>query len=158
MACAPTGSGKTAAYLFPVLAKMLEEGPPSPSRQRQARPVSLVLAPTRELAVQIYEETLKFVHATGVKTAVIYGGTDARQQSYKLDRGVDILIATPGRLIDFVSRCKVSLTCVRYLVIDEADRMLDMGFETQIRTILENEDMPQRRDTVMVSATFPKTM
>lgn len=71
---------------------------------------------------------------------------------------MDILIATPGRLIDFLSRCRVSLTCVRYLVIDEADRMLDMGFEQQIRTILENEDMPQQRDTVMVSATFPKTM
>lgn len=79
--------------------------------------------------MQIYEETMKFAQGTGLRTAVIYGGTDARQQSYRLDKGVDVLIATPGRLIDFVSRCRISLTCVRYLVIDEADRMLDMGFE-----------------------------
>jgi ATP-dependent RNA helicase DDX3X len=86
---------------------------------------------------------------------VIYGGVDVRLQSRKLERGVDILIATPGRLLDFMSKCRISLQFIKYLVIDEADRMLDMGFEPQIRRILETEDIPAHRETIMTSATFP---
>ena len=158
MACAQTGSGKTAAYLFPMVAKMLNDGPPPSTGHdyRSANPVGLILAPTRELGVQIYEEGLKFTYRTGIKVVVVYGGTDPKLQSKELEKGADIIVATPGRLIDFTSRGRIGLHCVKYLVLDEADRMLDMGFEPQIRMILEK--LPESRETGMFSATFPNSI
>eukprot|EP00744_Colponema_vietnamica_P001583 GILI01002612.1.p1 GENE.GILI01002612.1~~GILI01002612.1.p1 ORF type:complete len:666 (+),score=201.45 GILI01002612.1:74-2071(+) len=164
MACAQTGSGKTAAFLFPVIAKMLKEGPPPPPPsgsggygRRKTYPVALVLAPTRELASQIYDESRKFAFRTGLKCVCIYGGADIKVQLRELERGCDILVATPGRLVDLMERGRISLSCIKYLIFDEADRMLDMGFEPQIRRIVEQEDMPRDgRQTVMFSATFPK--
>ena len=155
MACAQTGSGKTAAYLFPICAKMLKEGPPA-GCSRQARPVTMVLAPTRELAMQIGVEARKFVSRTGIRVVVVYGGADPKLQARELDRGCDIVVATPGRLLDFQNRGRLGLSMVKYVVLDEADRMLDMGFEPQIRSVLESEDMRHPHETTMVSATFPR--
>jgi len=163
MGCAQTGSGKTAAFLLPVIEKLLSE-PPHDSvvsqggNRKKVYPAALVLAPTRELACQIYEGARKFCWKTGLKTSVVYGGTPIVNQLRELERGCDILIATPGRLVDIIDRAKVSLQSIRYLTLDEADRMLDMGFEPQIRRIVEEEDMPPTgtRQTLMFSATFPK--
>jgi ATP-dependent RNA helicase DDX3X len=155
MACAQTGSGKTAAYLLPICFKMIRDGPPRASKTRSARPVVLLLAPTRELAVQIYEESRKLVCSTGIRVTVVYGGADPKVQSWELNNGCDMLVGTPGRLLDFLNRGKISLSDIRYLVIDEADRMLDMGFEVQIRQILENEELQENIQSIMCSATFP---
>lgn len=87
---------------------------------------------------------------------VVYGGADVGTQIRQLERGCDVLVATPGRLVDLIERGRVSLSCVKFLILDEADRMLDMGFEPQIRRIVEQEDMPRERRTFMFSATFPK--
>ena len=155
MACAQTGSGKTAAYLYPLVAKMLQDGPPPNYSNRTARPVSLVMAPTRELTVQIYEETLKFTYLTGMRVVVVYGGASVSDQERKLLDGADIIIATPGRLIDFIERGVINLYIVRYLILDEADRMLDMGFEPQLIKVLTAIKKVDR-ETIMCSATFPR--
>ncbi|THU65407.1 hypothetical protein C4D60_Mb05t03300 [Musa balbisiana] len=159
MACAQTGSGKTAAFCFPIISGIMR-GPPS-QRQRGSRtvcPPALILSPTRELSIQIHEEARKFSYQTGVRAVVAYGGAPINQQLRDLERGVDILVATPGRLVDLLERARVSLQNIRYLALDEADRMLDMGFEPQIRRIVEQMDMPPRgeRQTMLFSATFPK--
>ncbi len=176
MGCAQTGSGKTAGFLFPIITGMLARGPvPIPPdatlttvsstaanamRRRTAYPNALILAPTRELAVQIFEEARKFCYMTGLRPVVVYGGAEQVPQLRELERGADILVATPGRLLDFVQRGRVSLSCVKNLVLDEADRMLDMGFEPQIRQVVEKEGMPTAdgdgRQTFMFSATFPR--
>jgi len=114
------------------------------------------MAPTRELVSQIYDEACKFAFQTGMRAVCVYGGAEIRQQMSQMDRGVDILIATPGRLQDFMERGKVTLQYVMYFIMDEADRMLDMGFEPQIRRIVEEEDMRRGRQTIMFSATFPR--
>ncbi|KAF9913824.1 DEAD-box ATP-dependent RNA helicase [Lobosporangium transversale] len=163
MACAQTGSGKTGGFLFPILSELFKCGPkPSPdhgmNRSRKAYPVTLILAPTRELASQIWEESRKFAYRSWVRSCVVYGGADIGQQLRQIDKGCDLLTATPGRLVDLIERGRVSLANVKYLVLDEADRMLDMGFEPQIRRLVEKEDMPgvQDRHTLMFSATFPR--
>ncbi|KAK2196160.1 bifunctional P-loop containing nucleoside triphosphate hydrolase/ATP-dependent RNA helicase DEAD-box [Babesia duncani] len=163
MACAQTGSGKTAAFLLPIVTRMLNTGPPDavvPSgtySMKFALPVCLVLSPTRELAVQTYTEARKFIFNTGVRCVCLYGGNEVYKQLIDLDRGCDICVATPGRLSDLIDRRKVGLHCVAYLVLDEADRMLDMGFAPQIRAIVDHSHMPKTsRQTVMFSATFPK--
>lgn len=159
MACAQTGSGKTAAFLFPMIAQLLKNGiPPIEDHGRKAHPSALVLAPTRELACQISDEARKFSYRTGLKSVVVYGGAPIGYQLRQLESGCDIVVATPGRLVDILERARISLDKVRYLVLDEADRMLDMGFEPQIRRIVEQEDMPLtgQRQTLMFSATFPK--
>jgi ATP-dependent RNA helicase DDX3X len=158
MACAQTGSGKTAAFLFPVIQRMLKDGPPqeAPSRRRRTAPVGLCMAPTRELVSQIYDEARKFTFRSGMRAVCVYGGADIRLQMRELERGCDILVATPGRLSDLIERAKVTLQLIEYLIFDEADRMLDMGFEPQIRRIVEDEDMNVNRQTIMFSATFPK--
>jgi ATP-dependent RNA helicase DDX3X len=153
MACAQTGSGKTGAYLIPIIAKMMQSGPPAASRSREARPVALLLAPTRELSQQIYTEARKFAHRTGIRSAVVYGGADPKDQSRALSQGCDILIATPGRLLDFTGRGRIDLSGTQYVVIDEGDRMLDMGFIPQVTSILEQTTNSQM---VMCSATFPR--
>lgn len=154
MSCAQTGSGKTASFLVPTIAKMLSERPPSSPSLRTAHPVACILAPTRELSIQIYEEALKFSHKSGMRIVAVYGGADPKVQSKELYRGADIIVATPGRLIDFINRGRVSLCQVKYLIIDEADMMFDMGFEPQIRTILETMK-ENKKETIMCSATFP---
>ncbi|TYJ55617.1 ATP-dependent RNA helicase ded1 [Cryptococcus floricola] len=170
MACAQTGSGKTGGFLFPILSALYTYGPVAPpaevdsgfrgygGRGRKAYPTALILAPTRELVSQIHEEARKFAYRSWVRPAVVYGGADIRQQMSQIERGCDLLSATPGRLVDLIERGKISLTNVKYLVLDEADRMLDMGFEPQIRQIVEREGMPgvEDRQTLMFSATFPR--
>ena len=168
MSCAQTGSGKTAAFLLPSIDLMLREGPPElpvstkgrgdfyPNATRKAYPVTLILAPTRELASQIYEESRKFCFKTGIRPMVVYGGADVRTQFREMDKGCDLLVATPGRLMDLIDRARCSVELVRHLIFDEADRMLDMGFEPQIRKIVEQSGMPEERQSTMFSATFPK--
>jgi len=164
MACAQTGSGKTAAFLFPIIHQMLTKGTYKAQTSHddyqkwKAYPTTCIIAPTRELAIQIYNEARKFTYKTYLKSFVVYGGDDIKQQIRGLSRGCHILVATPGRLVDLLDRGRVSLEGVQYLVLDEADRMLDMGFEPQIRTIVEKNNMPKvgQRQTMMFSATFPK--
>ncbi|KAK9973892.1 hypothetical protein ABG768_024589 [Culter alburnus] len=171
MACAQTGSGKTAAFLLPVLSQIYTEGPGEALQamknsaqengkygRRKQYPISLVLAPTRELALQIYDEARKFAYRSHVRPCVVYGGADIGQQIRELERGCHLLVATPGRLVDMMERGKIGLDYCNYLVLDEADRMLDMGFEPQIRRIVEQDTMPPKglRQTMMFSATFPK--
>jgi len=166
MACAQTGSGKTGGFLFPILSQAFQNGPSASSgggggnfgRQRKALPTSLILAPTRELVSQIYEESRKFAYRSWVRPCVVYGGADIGFQLRAIERGCDLLVATPGRLVDLIERGRISLAAIKYLVLDEADRMLDMGFEPQIRRIVEGEDMPVTADrqTLMFSATFPR--
>ncbi|XP_026068590.1 putative ATP-dependent RNA helicase an3 isoform X1 [Carassius auratus] len=171
MACAQTGSGKTAAFLLPVLSQIFTEGPGEALQamknsaqengkygRRKQYPISLVLAPTRELALQIYEEARKVAYRSHVRPCVVYGGADIGQQIRDLERGCHLLVATPGRLVDMMERGKIGLDYCNYLVLDEADRMLDMGFEPQIRRIVEQDTMPPKglRQTMMFSATFPK--
>lgn len=117
-------------------------------------PIALVLAPTRELAVQIQQECLKFGANSRIRNTAIYGGAPKGPQIRDLSRGVEIVIATPGRLIDMLESQKTNLRRVTYLVMDEADRMLDMGFEPQIRKIV-GQIRPDRQ-TLMFSATWPK--
>ena len=167
MACAQTGSGKTGGFLFPILSASFTLGPrPTPvqeagrgyGRSRKAYPTALILAPTRELVSQIHEEARKFAYRSWVRPAVVYGGADIGSQLRAMDQGCDLLSATPGRLVDLIERGRISLANIRYLVLDEADRMLDMGFEPQIRRIVDGEDMPgvTERQTLMFSATFPR--
>ncbi|KAM8857399.1 DEAD-box helicase 3 X-linked a isoform 1-T1 [Synchiropus picturatus] len=171
MACAQTGSGKTAAFLLPVLSQIYTDGPGDALQaaknsgqengrygRRKQYPLSLVLAPTRELALQIYDEARKFAYRSRVRPCVVYGGADIGQQIRDLERGCHLLVATPGRLVDMMERGKIGLDYCNYLVLDEADRMLDMGFEPQIRRIVEQDTMPPKgiRQTMMFSATFPK--
>ncbi|KAF1929731.1 DEAD-domain-containing protein [Didymella exigua CBS 183.55] len=168
MACAQTGSGKTGGFLFPILAQAFKNGPSAApaaqngghgyGRQRKAYPTSLILAPTRELVSQIFEESRKFAYRSWVRPCVVYGGADIGSQLRQIERGCDLLVATPGRLVDLIERGRISLQNIKYLVLDEADRMLDMGFEPQIRRIVEGEDMPSvaDRQTLMFSATFPR--
>ncbi|KAI3474504.1 hypothetical protein Pfo_029414 [Paulownia fortunei] len=159
MACAQTGSGKTAAFCFPIISGIMRGHLPNrPRGVRTVFPLALILSPTRELSMQIHDEARKFSYQTGVRVVVAYGGAPINQQLRELERGVDILVATPGRLVDLLERAKVSLQMIRYLALDEADRMLDMGFEPQIRKIVEQMDMPPRgeRQTMLFSATFPK--
>ncbi|KAF8976921.1 hypothetical protein BGZ46_007833 [Entomortierella lignicola] len=166
MACAQTGSGKTAAFLVPIIsalvAKIFQGRVQTKRRQPgsgylKAAPLYLIILPTRELAIQIFEEARRFAYRTPLRPVVIYGGSGVAIQKEQVSRGCDILIATPGRLQDMMERGAVSLSSVRYVVLDEADRMLDMGFEPQIRRIMLNSDLPRDESlqTLMFSATFP---
>ena len=160
MACAQTGSGKTGAFLFPCLNHIMTalDGNRFERTYGCAEPRCLVLSPTRELATQIHKEALRFVHRSRCHSVVVYGGAEIKSQIHQLDKGCQVLVATPGRLVDLIERGKVRLTRVNHLVLDEADRMLDMGFEPQIRRVVEQEGMPPtgHRQTLMFSATFPK--
>ena len=162
MCCAQTGSGKTAAFLLPVVVR-ISSSVPAPGRPGlrpgTALPRALVLAPTRELASQISLEAEKLTFGSELGCCCVYGGAKASGQLSALARGrCAVLVATPGRLTDFLGRALVSLSAVEFLVLDEADRMLDMGFEPQIRRIVQRADLPPReagRVTLMFSATFP---
>ncbi|VBB30816.1 unnamed protein product [Acanthocheilonema viteae] len=166
MSCAQTGSGKTAAFLVPLINNVLQAGPEAlyksttqQNGRRRQYPAALILSPTRELSLQIYNESRKFAYRTPITSALLYGGRENyREQINKLRLGVHILIATPGRLIDVMEQGLIGLDGCRFLVLDEADRMLDMGFEPQIRQIVDLSKMPPKgqRVTAMFSATFPK--
>ncbi|GAB4860655.1 Envelope glycoprotein gp160 [Ancistrocladus abbreviatus] len=147
---AETGSGKTLAYLLPALVHVSAQ----PKLAQGDGPIVLILAPTRELAVQIQEEAVKFGSAAHIRSTCIYGGAPKGPQIRDLKRGVEIVIATPGRLIDMLEAQHTNLKRVTYLVLDEADRMLDMGFEPQIRKIV-GQIRPDRQ-TLYWSATWPK--
>ncbi|ELP88319.1 DEAD box ATP-dependent RNA helicase, putative [Entamoeba invadens IP1] len=160
MSCAQTGSGKTAAFLFPIISDILQN-PPMPhqmSRHVTVFPSALILAPTRELGQQIHEEAVKFTQNTPIKSVCVHGGSETYPQIQEMGKGCDILVATPGRLLHFMERKIVCLSSVRFLIFDEADRMLDMGFEPQIRQICDDGEMPKVgvRQTLMFSATFPR--
>jgi len=167
IACAETGSGKTAAFLVPILSKLMGKvskiGKPRPrvdERRYRAEPLVLIISPTRELSTQIFDESRKFCYRSKMRPCCVYGGADLRSQSDELARGCDLLVATPGRLLDFLDRNYVSLQRVRYVVLDEADRMLDMGFDQDIRRIIKQSDLnnDDTLQTLMFSATFPKTV
>ncbi|GBP26645.1 hypothetical protein EVAR_18283_1 [Eumeta japonica] len=146
---AQTGTGKTLAFLLPALIHI--DGQPIPREEREG-PTVLILAPTRELALQIEKEVSKYQYK-GIKSVCLYGGGDRREQIKIVTKGVDIVIATPGRLNDLVMARHLNIINFSYIVLDEADRMLDMGFEPQIRKSLF--DVRPDRQTVMTSATWP---
>uniref|UniRef100_A0AAG5D694 RNA helicase n=1 Tax=Anopheles atroparvus TaxID=41427 RepID=A0AAG5D694_ANOAO len=146
---AKTGSGKTLSYLIPALIHIDQQ----PRLRRGDGPIALILAPTRELAQQIKQVADDFGRALKYKNTCLFGGGKKRKQQDDLEYGVEIVIATPGRLIDFLSANQTNLRRCSYLVLDEADRMLDMGFEPQIRTIIEQ--IRPDRQTLMWSATWP---
>ncbi|KAK8716079.1 hypothetical protein V6N13_043398 [Hibiscus sabdariffa] len=149
VAIAKTGSGKTLGYLIPgfMHLKRCRNDP-------QMGPTVLVLSPTRELATQIQDEANKFGKSSRISCTCLYGGAPKGPQLREIERGVDIVVATPGRLNDILEMRRISLHQVSYLVLDEADRMLDMGFEPQIRKIVK--EVPTRRQTLMYTATWPK--
>jgi probable ATP-dependent RNA helicase DDX4 len=159
MACAQTGSGKTLAFLLPMLqnffsnANNLESGYGS----EHQKPYGLVITPTRELALQIYTEAAKFTFGSYIKPQVIYGGTSTTHARGKLSAGCHLLVATPGRLKDFIDKGIIGLSNLRFLVLDEADRMIDQGFIPDIRYIFSKPDMPPKgaKQMLMFSATFP---
>ncbi|WP_347312764.1 DEAD/DEAH box helicase [Defluviimonas sp. SAOS-178_SWC] len=152
MGLAQTGTGKTAAFGLPLVTKLLEIGRrPEPKTCR-----ALILAPTRELATQITENLQKFALKTPVRTFRVVGGASLNAQAQRLASGIDILVATPGRLIDLLDRKAVKLTDVRFLVLDEADQMLDIGFIHALRQIARL--LPAKRQTMLFSATMPKLM
>ncbi|XP_055555134.1 probable ATP-dependent RNA helicase DDX4 [Falco biarmicus] len=158
MACAQTGSGKTVAFLLPVVANMMKDGVTGSSYKEQQEPECIIVAPTRELVNQIFMEARKFLYGTCIRPVVIYGGTQTDHSIYQVMQGCNILCATPGRLLDIIRREKIGLCKVKYLVLDEADRMLDMGFGLDMRKLVSYPTMPpkDKRQTLMFSATFPE--
>jgi superfamily II DNA/RNA helicase len=141
---AQTGTGKTLAYFIPIL----QAYRPSPDG-----PQAVVVCPTRELAIQVAGEAERFGKHLGIRTVLAYGGTSSGHQKQELHQGCDLLVATPGRLLDFLNQAWVSLRRVRFLVLDEADRMLDMGFINDVDAIVRKA--PMSRQTLLFSATFP---
>jgi ATP-dependent RNA helicase RhlE len=151
LGAAQTGTGKTAAFALPILHRLRETHASHPRTPRAAR--CLVLAPTRELALQIDESFRVYGRHVRLAHAVVFGGVSQHAQVQALARGVDVLVATPGRLLDLLNQRLVDLSRVEVLVLDEADRMLDMGFINDIRKIVAR--VPQKRQTLMFSATMP---
>ena len=150
LGCAQTGTGKTAAFALPILHRL--QG--SPRNGNGRRPIrTLVLTPTRELASQIAGSFAAYGKYTGLKHAIVFGGVNQHPQAQALQRGIDILVATPGRLLDLMSQGLVNLRTVETFVLDEADRMLDMGFIHDIRRIIDQ--LPGKRQTLFFSATMP---
>lgn len=159
LGCAQTGTGKTAAFAVPILHRLSENNAAPDSRnarrsQRDEVPVrALVLAPTRELAAQISDCFVRYGKRCRLRTAVIFGGVNQNPQTRELQRGVDIIVATPGRLLDLVNQGYIDLQRVESFVLDEADHMLDMGFLPDVRRIISL--IPKKRQTLMFSATMP---
>ncbi|CAG0917707.1 unnamed protein product [Notodromas monacha] len=147
---AKTGSGKTAAFIWPMLPHILDQEPLAPGDG----PIALILAPTRELSLQIYNEARKYGKVFGLRIACCYGGGSKWEQSISLEAGVEVIVATPGRMIDLVKSGATNLRRVTYLVLDEADRMFDLGFEPQVRSICDH--VRPDRQCLMFSATFKK--
>ncbi|KAF9670960.1 hypothetical protein SADUNF_Sadunf13G0123400 [Salix dunnii] len=161
LGCAETGSGKTAAFTIPMIQFDwgfsyidLQHCLAQPPVQRGDGPLALVLAPTRELAQQIEKEVKGFSRSLeSFRTAIVVGGTNIADQKPELRAGVDVIVATPGRLIDHLQQGNTSLSRISFIVLDEADRMLDMGFEPQIREVMRN--LPEKHQTLLFSATMP---
>ena len=158
MGCAQTGTGKTAAFALPTLQRLSPGGPSCESRGK-GRPGarrairSLILVPTRELAAQIAASFATYGRFTGLRCAVVFGGVSQKPQTRALQAGIDILVATPGRLLDLMNQGYVDLTNIAVLILDEADQMLDMGFLPALRRIVAA--VPRQRQTLMFSATMP---
>lgn len=163
MCCAQTGSGKTAAFLIPTIGLMMKHhngavGDCDGPFEGKCCPDTLIMTPTRELCIQIHEEALKFCHRTSYRCCRVYGGEATKIQLEDLSKGCDLMVACPGRLQDFINREVIDVSKTYLLVLDEADRMLDMGFEKAVRDIVEGHGMPAKEDrqTMMFSATFPE--
>lgn len=152
LGCAQTGTGKTAAFAIPIIQQLYmsrEKG-----KRREIK--TLILTPTRELAIQISDCFTDYGKYTGLRHCVIFGGTKQKPQTDQLSRGVDILIATPGRLLDLMQQGFISLNHISHFVLDEADRMLDMGFVHDIKRLLPK--LPKEKQTLFFSATMPATI
>ena len=150
LGCAQTGTGKTAAFAIPVLQNLLDKLPPNGRRKIK----TLVLTPTRELAIQIGDSFKAYSRHVKVKGTVIFGGVSQKPQEQRLKNGIDVLVATPGRLLDLMNQGIISLADVEIFVLDEADRMLDMGFIHDVRRVIKA--LPEKRQTLFFSATMPK--
>jgi ATP-dependent RNA helicase RhlE len=150
IACAQTGTGKTCAFVVPTLQRLLTT---TRSPEEAIKSHVLVLAPTRELAVQIEDEIHGLAYHTGVTSAAVYGGVEMGPQERALKAGVDIIVATPGRLMDHMRQQNADLSGIELLILDEADRMMDMGFWPDVRRIIEQ--LPAVRQTLLFSATMP---
>ena len=153
MGIAQTGTGKTAAFALPILHQLAQVSDPNSPVRKRRRPRALVLSPTRELAIQTGEEFRAYGRHLPLRSTVIYGGVSQRPQVSAVYRGVDIVVATPGRLLDLMGQGQLDLSAVQCLVLDEADRMLDMGFIHDVRKIVAA--VQGRRQSIMFSATMP---
>jgi len=151
---AQTGTGKTAAFGLPMIERLLLRNSATPLKPRL--PLALVLTPTRELALQVKESLAGFSRKTGLSSVAIFGGVGMQPQIDALKRGVHIVVATPGRLIDHMEQRNVDLSGIEILTVDEADRMMDMGFLPSLRRILDA--LPKQRQTLLFSATFPEAI
>lgn len=149
---AQTGTGKTAAFGLPLIEKLLADERRPDNRTTR----TLILAPTRELVNQIADNLKKFIRKSPLRINVVVGGVSINKQQLQLEKGTDVLVATPGRLLDLVNRRAITLTTVRYLVLDEADQMLDLGFVHDLRKIAKL--VPKKRQTMLFSATMPKAI
>ncbi|MFO1429431.1 MAG: DEAD/DEAH box helicase [Candidatus Competibacteraceae bacterium] len=156
LAAAQTGTGKTAAFALPLLQRLFQNRSGSPNRESRRPLRALILTPTRELAAQVGDSFRAYGRHLPLRTTTIFGGVNIRPQIDTLRRGVDILVATPGRLLDHVQQRTVKLENVEILILDEADRMLDMGFIPDIRRILAL--LPRQRQNLLFSATFPEAI
>lgn len=151
LGCAQTGTGKTAAFAIPLLQLMHEDQQASRKGPRNIK--ALILTPTRELAIQIQESFAAYGRFLDLKSLVIFGGVSQHPQTEALKKGVDILIATPGRLLDLISQNYITLRDIKYFILDEADRMLDMGFVHDVKRVIIK--LPEQRQTLFFSATMP---
>jgi ATP-dependent RNA helicase RhlE len=152
LAGAQTGTGKTAAFALPIVQRLSEKIP----REKRRKPRALVLVPTRELAAQVSEQMNNFARRLALRSTMIYGGVTIQAQIERLHRGVDIVVATPGRLLDHAERGTIDLSRIQFLVLDEADRMLDLGFIDDIKKVAEY--LPAKRQTLLFSATYPQSI
>lgn len=151
LASAQTGTGKTAAFALPIIQHLVNEKNNAKGKRKIS---SLIVTPTRELAIQIGESFTKYSKYTGIRNTVIFGGVTQGPQTRILMQGVDVLVATPGRLLDLIEQGYISLENIKYFVLDEADRMLDMGFINDIRKIIAQ--LPKKRQSLFFSATMPQ--
>lgn len=151
LGCAQTGTGKTAAFAIPILQLLYQQAQQHQAPKRKIK--ALVLTPTRELAIQIEESFAAYGKHTGIKSTVIFGGVSQHAQVDRLNRGIDVLIATPGRLLDLMQQGYVHLSELQFFVLDEADRMLDMGFVNDVKKVIAK--LPRKRHSLFFSATMP---
>ena len=149
---AQTGTGKTAAFTIPIIQQLYADKSKSNKHEIKA----LILTPTRELAIQISENISEYAKHTGIRHTVIFGGVKQKAQTDELRKGIDILVATPGRLLDLINQGFIKLNSIKYFVLDEADRMLDMGFIHDIKRLLPK--LPKEKQTLFFSATMPKAI
>ena len=153
LGCAQTGTGKTAAFAIPIIQQLFKDQ----TRNRNQRKVkALIVTPTRELAIQIKDNFSAYGKHTDLRNTVIFGGVKQGKQTATLRQGVDILVATPGRLLDLIGQCFITLKHIEYFVLDEADQMLDMGFVHYIKKIIAM--LPSKRQSLFFSATMPKSI